>query len=272
MSTYSQFRSFHSHSLLFIILSVLSGMSLISCDASEFSIQVRGVVKVDPMSCLPLDSDDALLSRGTVDVIMADQYAIAVSMKNVLQSNLDVNGVKTEDGRLNTTDISIKKAIVRYLDPDEVGLGLEEELREIPFGGLLPSATTKSTIQTLTVLESDMIEILRTNGAFKGVNASGRLGPVEGQFTLVLGIKIQGETLDGRLVESNEISFPIEICMGCRVLKLSLGDEDCPMVSNEEQALVSSCPQIVGRDQNYASCGLCTQLASDTVTSSLCYP
>ena len=60
--------------------------------------------------------------------------------------------------------------------------------------------------------------------------------------------------------------------MGCRVLKITLGEDDCPMVSTEEQALVSSCPQVVGRDQNYASCGLCTQLASDSVISSLCYP
>ena len=267
MSTYSRFR-FLLHS--FLIFTLILG--LMSCDASEFSIQVRGIVKVDPMSCLPLDSDDALLSRGTIDLIMADQYSISISMRNVLQNNLDVNGVKPEDGRLTTTDISIKKAIVRYLDPNEVGLGLEEEIREIPFGGLLPSASTNPTIQTLTVLESSMIEILRLNGAFKGVNASGRLGPVEGQLTLLLGIRIQGETLDGRLVESNEITFPVEVCMGCRVLKITLGEDECPMVSTEEQALVSSCPQVVGRDQNYASCGLCTQLASDSVISSLCYP
>ena len=255
-----------------VAVSVLFLIGLVSCDANEFSIQVRGVVKVDPMSCLPIDSDDALLSRGTVDVVMADQYAISLSMRNVLQNSLDVNGVKVEDGRLNTTDISIKKAIVRYLDPDEVGLALEEEVREIPFGGLLPSSSTKSMIQTLTVLESSMIDILRLNGVFKGVNATGRLGPVEGQFTLLLGIRIQGETLDGRTVESNEITFPVEVCMGCRVLKLALGDEECPMMSSEEQALVSTCPQIVGRDQNYASCGLCTQLAFDSVISSLCYP
>jgi hypothetical protein len=242
----------------------------IGCDAQEFSIQLQGVNPLDTSSCGPkkLGQNSFLLSRGTVDLVLANDYEVNLSVINLLQDTLQVNNLNTEDGYVNTTDINLTNAVIRYIDIDEVGLGLEET-QEIPLAGLLQSGSINPVNQKVTVLTSTMSNNLRDGGLYNGRNGNGRIAPTRGSYTLVAAIKLQGKTLDGKRVESNEINFPIDLCAGCRVSTQGRGDA-CAAISDDETDLLTVCPSGIGRDNTYASCALCKQVAVNDSFAPLC--
>lgn len=252
-------------SLSLLMLSLCFG-----CDAEEFSIQVRGVTPVDPMSCGPSAGNDnlALLSRGTLDLVLASQYDVNLAVVNVLQSPLEVNNLSADDGYINTTDINLTNAVLRYIDPDEIGLGFEDQVN-IPLSGLLPSGSGIPINQRITVINDLMTNDLRDSGLYNGRNSSGRVAPTKTSFNLLVAIKLQGKTLDGKRVESNEITFPIDLCTGCRVSTQGRSDT-CDMVTDEEVELRTSCPGAIGRDNTYASCALCQQVVVSDSFAPLC--
>jgi hypothetical protein len=242
----------------------------LGCDAEEFSIQVRGVTPVDPMNCQPDTGADgvSMLSRGTLDLVLASSYEVNLAVVNVLQNPLTVNNLEESDGFVNTTDVNLTNAVVRYLDPDEVGLGFEEEVN-IPLSGLLPSGVKSPINQRITIITSNMANDLRDSGLYNGRNSSGRIAPTKTSFTLIISIKLQGKTLDGKRVESNEIQFPIDLCTGCRVSTQGRADT-CDMVTDEELEKRTTCPGIIGRDDSYASCALCQQVVTSDSFAPLC--
>ena len=256
-------------------LSLLSLSSLVlalclGCDAEEFSIQVRGVTPVDPMSCGPSAGNDnlELLSRGTLDLVLASQYDVNLAVLNVLQSPLEVNNLSAEDGFINTTDVNLTNAVLRYLDPDDIGLGFDDQVN-IPLSGLLPSGSGIPINQRITIITETMANDLRDSGLYNGRNSSGRVAPTKTSFTLIVAIKLQGKTLDGKRVESNEISFPIDLCTGCRVSTQGRSDT-CDVITDEELELRTSCPGSIGRDNVYASCVLCQQVVASDNFAPLC--
>ena len=240
------------------------------CDAQEFSIQLQGVNPLDISTCGPqkLGQNSFLLSRGTVDLVLAKEYEVNLSVLNLLQNPLQVNNLMVEDGYVNTTDINLTNAVIRYIDAEEVGLGLEETI-EVPLAGLLQSGSVNPVNQKVTILTTAMTNNLRDGGLYNGRNENGRIAPTRGAFTLVAAIKLQGKTLDGKRVESNEINFPIDLCTGCRVSTQGRGDT-CDAVSDEETELLTVCPSGIGRDTSYASCALCKQVAVSDSFAPLC--
>ena len=237
-----------------------------SCQASEFSIQLLGVKPVYQNECGPNLTDETFMDRGTVDIILADSYKIHVSMQNRLLDSLAVNNLKITDGRVNTTDITLTSASIEYLDPDELGFGFSEDREDIPFSGILPNSSTTKLIQGIDVLNPEQILLLREHGAFKGVNAKGNPAPVRSTISMIVRIQVHGNTLDGKKVSSNLLSFPIDICTGCRV-SLQSNEDGCEMVSEDELSTFSECPVIVGKDNHFASCALCKQMTTDEFMS-----
>ena len=253
-----------------LLMSLLVSLLCFGCDAEEFSIQVRGVTPLDTMSCGPSAGNDnlELLSRGTLDLVLASRYEVNLAVLNVLQSPLEVNNLSAEDGFINTTDVNLTNAVLRYVDQDEIGLGFEEQVN-IPLSGLLPSGSGIPVNQRITVINELMANDLRDSGLYNGRNSSGRVAPTKTSFTLIVAIKLQGKTLDGKRVESNEIAFPIDLCTGCRVSTQGRSDA-CDMITDEELELRTSCPSAIGRDNNYASCALCQQMAVSDSFAPLC--
>ena len=252
-------------------MSVMIALSrVLGCDAQEFSIQLQGIVPLETSSCAPLQQgqNTTLLSRGTVDLVLANDYTINLSVINVLQDPLKVNNLSTDDGYINTTDINLTNAVIRYIDIDEVGLGLEDEI-DVPLAGLLQSGVVDPVAQKVTVLTNNMMTNLRDGGLYNGRNSSGRIAPIRGSYTLVIAVKLQGKTLDGKRVESNEINFPIDLCAGCRVSTQGRGDT-CDMVGDTEIDLLSQCPSAIGKDSIYASCALCKQVSVNEAYAPLC--
>lgn len=243
---------------------------LMSCDADEFSIQVQGILPLDVSSCGAgqLSTTNTLLSSGTMDLVLSNEYEVILSVLNRLQNSLITNNLSADDGHINTTDVNLTNAIVRYLDPDEIGLGFEAE-RNIPLAGLLPSSSSNPSTQRLKLITESMANNLRDGGLFNGRNRSGRVAPTRVNFTLIVAIKLQGKTLDGKRVESNEIMFPVELCTACRVSTLGRSDT-CDMMSDEEADLISQCPIAIGHDDTFASCALCQQVAVNDSFAALC--
>lgn len=239
------------------------------CDTEEIYIQVQKVVPVDPETCLPDSSDQApSISRGTLDLILTNQYTLNLAVINIMQNPLIVNGLEAEDGYVNTTDVNLTNAIVRYVDVDDIGLGFDPELN-VPLSGLLPSGSEQSVSQQITVITESMANNLRDSGLFDGRNSAGRIAPVKTSFTLSVNVKLQGKTLDGKRVESNEISFPIDLCTGCRVSTQGRADT-CDMVTDDELERRDLCPGLIGRDNFYASCALCQQVVVDERFAPIC--
>ena len=252
------------------LIGLIASILTLACDAQEFSIQLQGVNPLDSSTCGPqkLGQGSFLLSRGTVDLVLANDYEVNLSVVNLLQDTLAANNLNSDDGYINTTDINVTNAVIRYIDVDEVGLGFDEEI-EVPLAGLLQSGIPTPVNQKVTILTSTMAKNLRDGGLYNGRNSNGRIAPTRGSYTLVTAIKLQGKTLDGKRVESNEINFPIDLCTGCRVSTQGRG-ETCDMVTEEELETLSICPSAIGRDTSYASCALCQQVAIDDSFAPLC--
>lgn len=255
----------------FSLMILLASSFLLSCDAEEFSIQVQGVMPLDKKECGPgqtSSQNNVLLSRGTMDLVLKNEYEVILSVMNRLQDTLTTNNLSPEDGYINTTDVNLTNAVLRYIDTDEVGFGFEEEVN-IPLAGLLPSGSLNPSSQRLRVIDEAMANNLRDGGLFLGRNSSGRLAPTRVNFTLLIAVKLQGKTLDGKRVESNEIFFPIELCAGCRISTQGSADT-CDMISDDEAEVLSECPIAIGHDDNFASCALCQQVAVNDSFAPLC--
>lgn len=252
------------------IIGLIACILTFACDAQEFSIQLQGVNPLNSSTCGPqkLGQGSFLLSRGTVDLVLANEYEVNLSVVNLLQDTLAANNLSSDDGYINTTDVNVTNAVIRYIDIDEVGLGFDEEV-EVPLAGLLQSGIPTPVNQKVTILTSTMTKNLRDGGLYNGRNSSGRIAPTRGSYTLVTAIKLQGKTLDGKRVESNEINFPIDLCTGCRVSTQGRGDT-CDMITEEETETLNVCPSAIGRDSSYASCALCQQVAVDDSFAPLC--
>lgn len=261
----------HQTTLYTVVMRVLNACVLcflVACDASEFSIQVQGVVGVDD-NCEPLSGQNlVLLSRGTMDLVLANDYEVNLSVINLLQNTLEVNNLDPSDGYVNSTEINLTNAVIKYIDSEEAGLGFEEEIN-IPLAGLLKSGAKSPTNQKVTIINRNMASNLRNGGLYNGRNSSGRIAPTRGNYTLIAAIKLQGKTLDGKRVESNEIQFPIDLCTGCRVSTTGRGDT-CDVISEDEASLITTCPSSIGRDNSFASCALCKQMSVDDSFAPLC--
>ena len=239
------------------------------CDSEEIYIQVQKVVPINPETCMPDSSDQApSVSRGTLDLILTNHYDLNLAVINIMQNPLVVNDLDEEDGYVNTTDVNLTEAIVRYVDVDDIGLGFDPEIK-VPLSGLLPSGSANPVGQQITVITEAMADNLRDSGLFDGRNAAGRVAPVKTNFTLSVNVKLVGKTLDGKRVESNEISFPIDLCTGCRVSTQGRADT-CDMVSEDDVEGLAACPGIIGRDSFYATCALCRQIVVDERFAPLC--
>ena len=258
-------------SLIYILL----GLFAISCDAEEFSLQIKGVAVVDPTTCLPGSSSSGqLMTQGAIDLIIAQDYQVTLALQNLLVDPRSITGLSEKEGGVNTPDVTLTEVKISYLDPDEVGIGIEEDLT-VPLGGVLKTGEVNPSFHPVKVLTRQMVEILLQNGIFRGVNESGRLGPTRGSFHLVLSLQVKGETLDGKNVESNSLSFPVEVCLGCRVrsgINSELNSTECQQITEAESTLSEVCPEVIGRDLNFTSCALCRDFAVDEPLAALCIP
>jgi hypothetical protein len=262
-------------SYLFVLGSLLFG-----CAVDDFSIQLLGVNALNN-ECKPsTDATSYLLSKGSVDLTVAEDYSIYIATKNLLYNTNQVNALSEKDARVSSTDININEVEVEYVDINEIGLGFDSK-RNIPTSALIKAGSNDITRLGVELLTEEMLDNLRANGAFQGISASGALEGLKGSIYIDVKMALKGKTLDGRDVKSNEITFPIEVCTGCRisfnqVVTKPNGSQICPAPEGDLDALVDdnqkACLSYLGRDDKYVSCGLCQLLLIDEGFSNLCQP
>jgi hypothetical protein len=253
---------------------------LFGCAVDDFSIQLLGVNALNN-ECKPsTDATSYLLSKGSVDLTVAEDYPIYIATKNLLYNTNQVNALSEKDGRVSSTDININQVEVEYVDINEIGLGFDSK-RNIPTSALIKAGSNDITRLGVELLTEEMLSNLRANGAFQGISASGALEGLKGSIYIDVKMTLKGKTLDGKDVKSNEITFPIEVCTGCRisynqVVTKPNGSQICPAPEGDLDTLVGdnqkACLSYLGRDDKYVSCGLCQLLLVDDGFSNLCQP
>jgi hypothetical protein len=244
----------------------LSGAALVSCDAEDFSIQLYNVIPTDA-SCAYVNLATESLPSGTVDLALSPTYSLNLVAQNRLTNNLTANNLRPVDGFSLTTTINLTSLSVRYIDVDEVDIGLDPEV-SIPLSGVLPvlATTASSTNRTgtvvlpeITVLDQQMAQILSQNNIFRRVTPSGKV-ITRGNFKIVLAMRLHGKTIDDKEVQSNEVMFPINVCVGCLVTSSAQSSCGAELLENDVK-LLEECPSMIGRDNITVSCSLCEQVA-----------
>jgi hypothetical protein len=250
---------------------LMSTALLMSCQAEDISIDLLKVVPIDMTSCDTNGTDKGPpLTSGAFDLVMGSSYSINIATQNALVNIVAAKEFEDVDGRLNTNNINLTKLTVEYVDVDGVDLGLDPVV-DIPLTGQLSTDSTEPlVIPNIVIFDQQMTEILEQNGVLKGTGLSGPVA-VRGSFTVILRLTLFGETIDGRSAQSNQISFPVEVCTGCLV-RGGVGGvcEDRPFTDDEAESL-SLCPNGIGKDGEFASCLVCQELAKPELAQ-LCTP
>jgi hypothetical protein len=254
------------HSLSALAVCV-AGSTLLSCDAEDFSIQLYNVIPTNA-ECKPVNLATESLAGGTIDLALSPTYSLNLVAQNRLTNMVTANGLRPADGFLVTTTINITSLSVRYIDVDAVDLGIDPEVN-LPISGVLPVLATANTssanrtgtvvLPQIKVLDEQMVEILSQNNAFRRVTPTGKVIK-RGNFKVVLAMRLFGETLDGKEVQSNEVQFPVNVCLGCLVTSSTQTACGAELVE-EDLDLLETCPSMIGHDNTLVSCSLCQQVA-----------
>jgi hypothetical protein len=220
------------------------------------------------------------LSEGRIDLVTSNSYAIFPRVQNNMLDVTQVNNFQPTDGRIDTHDIILSSATVRYTTLDPVGVEFPET-RELPISGTIQ--VNGSSVLGLTVFTPAMIGELRQASEFLRPNANGQLVAIRHSVLFQLGITLNGRTVDGTTVNSNEFVFPVRVCNGCLIdyppeavdtnqalpncLVLGVAeDEEAPGANRQ------AC-QVPGTDNVFVDCRECAAgLAVDAFARQLCQP
>ena len=254
--------------LRLLSVSALLSAGILGCQAEDTALQLYGVVALDAMSCLPSTEEASALASGTFDLTLSNTYRLNLSVQSKLSNMVTANNFQEGDGRKNTTDVHLTHVEVRYVDTDGVDIGLDPVLT-IPLTGYLEASSDRDplVIPDILVFDQQMSELLAQNATLKSNGLSGPMS-VRGSFGVTLDMTLFGQTIDGREVESNVISFPVKVCTACLVTGSCQGDVS---ITEADQKLLDTCPNAIGRDQTRVSCALCEELA-DPSLKHVCEP
>ena len=219
------------------------------------------------------------LSEGRVDLVTSGSYAVYPRVQNNMLDVTLVQNFRTVDGRIDTHDVVLSSASVRYTTLDPVSVEFPDS-RDLPISGTIQ--VEGSAVLGLTVFTPAMIAELRQADEFLRPNAQGEVVAIRHSVLFQLGITLNGRTVDGTTVQSNEFIFPVRVCNGCLIqyppdavdttqavpncLLLSAVDEERPGADR------LSC-QTAGTDNVMVDCRECAAgLAVDTFARQLCQP
>lgn len=229
------------------------------------------------------------LARGTLDITLANRYVMFPTIQNQLQPSSEVKIVPQGGGggavgdfrdTLNEGNaIVLEGATVSFTTPPNVTFTLPQNVF-IPVSGTVQPTSVVTT--ALEVLSVEIGNIVRQAPEFFNGNAFIRGNVV----TVLVSVKFSGRTSSGTEVESNEFTFPLDICAGCLVVyapgTLFL-DDDNSLTCDEGKASLEgdvtgaantniTTPCFIGQDDP-VDCRLCRTLAADDATADgLCDP
>ncbi|TVR01460.1 MAG: hypothetical protein EA398_09610 [Deltaproteobacteria bacterium] len=193
-------------------------------------------------------SAGSYLARGTFDVYMRDNYLMSPRFSSTLAPSGSVTPAGgSPRGNQGTAWeanlIAIDRAEIRYDAPDGIGVPLPSVQRIRLSGTISPRGTN---FGRLDVIPSELGSILRESPLLRNRGDS---------FQLNVRVRVFGTTSGGRDVESNEFSFPVEVCKGCLVFippnAIDLAADitpNCRNLTGGDEGAGGICESIIGQD------------------------
>lgn len=263
-------------------LCALLGLGMLSCQDRDFGLTIRQVQPVDLDTC-EVELDESIFqSAGSVDMALRTNYFINVRIENNLLGITEVKGFDESDSRVNTSDVVLRSATIEYTTLDTISTAIQSPI-VVPLSGTvqLNAAVTVG----VEVLNSAVLAQLRDADEFLVVDDTGAVRPVPASVKLIARIRIAGETLDGKAVESNEFLYPVDVCNGCLItypsnlLETRNGQLSCPGVKLDAEgnpivgpAANATCFASLGVDGSAVDCQTCQGLAVNSFARQLCQP
>lgn len=263
------------------LTALLAASALTACEDREISLQL---VNIAPLAgtCLAETDDTIFLGNGVVDLALARDYVIFARVVNNMIDITTVKQYSNVDARLDTNDVVLSAAIVEFSALDQVTANLPERVK-VPLAGTVQLGGEGAVIP-LQLLSPSMLQELRSSQEFRNFDAQNNLRPIRGLVKIIAKLRLQGNTLDGKKIESNEFLFPIDVCNGCRVtfpsqvLAVDQGSGALFCLSPNELGPDTDlpdppvCPNFVGTDNTFVDCVSCRGFAVDAVAAQLCNP
>ncbi len=234
--------------------------------------------------------DGPALSRGVLDIALNNRYFMFPTIENQLKSSDDVKIAGSAGGgqgdpsdfRTEGNIVSLRGAEVSFQTPANISFaGQLPQGLFIPVSGSVPPQGIAST--GLEVINVNIGNVIRNSTEFR--NGTGEFDYTPGALVNVLvTVKFRGITASGTEVESNEFTYPLDICARC-LLTYSPGtlfpDSDgdgltCDVRQAPEDLEVGAAtvepPCILGQDAA-VDCTFCRTLRPDDAEAdALCDP
>ena len=255
-------------------------LPLYACQDRDVSMTITRAKPRDA-KCEIVTDDTLFLSHGVVDLVVATQYRLDVEIdNNLIDVVKDGKGFSNQDSRVNTTDIVMTSAIIEYSSLDPLSANIAQKV-SVPLSGSIPFGG--SVTVGLDLLSASMFEQFRSAPEFLLID-QGEARPKRTSVELITRIRVKGETVDGRSVESNEFLFPVTVCNGCNIfyppelLVEQVRRRSCPVTLLDPDGLPIEfereefCAARIGADGNSVDCQLCQQYAVDPFARQLCQP
>ncbi len=219
------------------------------CADNESSLFVRGVMLVDPKTCVVTpDPEGVFIAGGRLDAAISLGYTGALLVGNQLVPRGDGENLRTETSRveLYAADVSIQSlggSVVQRGD----GSAAEYS---VPITGFVDPGSDADPgygIAFVLLIDAATAKDLQATVAATGLVQE-----------LVASVIVRGHTLGGNELETPEYQFPISVCSGCLVTFPGEADDpanpgpDCLLRSNVEQ---TAC--LLGQD-SAVDCRLCS--------------
>lgn len=195
----------------FATLALVSALLLPACAEDVPGIYIRGnrVIDSDDCQAAPaLATSGATRVSGVLDTYIANRYFLTLAYENTL---VPANSYGFESGGGDGLEaspwepnrVNLTKIEVSIDGPPGLGVPLPKVEHRIS-GDVEPLSTG---ILLFNVLEGDDIERIRQSPLLQQ----------NGYVDLQLRIRIEGRTVAGRKIGSNEFSYPLRVCVGCGV-------------------------------------------------------
>lgn len=256
-----------------LLLPLLGAQGLVACAESKDGDLV--IVQAQPVteeegSCIGSQDTSISLSRGTVDMAVAQGYVLFPLVQNNIEDIRQVKGYNQRDARLNTKDVLLRRAKITYGTQEEFTVQIQD--RTVPLSASVLSQGGQATV-AVELLTPAMIRQFRNAKEFIAEVGQGEVRPARTSIDLSVNVTIEGETQDGNEVESNEFNFSLRVCNGCLIFypPEATGEEgpapNCLNPPDTED--VSFCG--IGQDRA-VHCGVCAAFAPDPLARQLCQP
>ncbi len=249
------------------------------CQDRDFGMSITHVVPLTTDCTLGTSS---FLASGVVDIALRDNYTLFPSITNNLGNINEIKQFDETDGRVDTSNIVLRSATIEYTTLETLSAEIQSPT-VVPLSGTIPAGSSLTI--GVEALNSGILSQLRDADEFLLIDESGTARPIRSTIKIIARMRIEGETLDGKDVESSEFLFPIEICNGCRItydaplLVQSGGVATCPPVTRDAEGNVvvresdeGLCLDTAGADNGFVDCQQCQGLAVNGFARQLCQP